>query len=64
MQSGLLRKFLNYDEVSRDNFPQSDLVMAILRDITSLAASYSKALKIVDALGMVVVIFVLQLVKQ
>jgi len=37
--------------------------MAMLRDLTAVSESFSKFLKLLDALGMVAVIFVLQLVK-
>lgn len=52
LQTNLLRKFLNYDEESRHKVRESDLVMAMTRDVTDLVdLGYGRLLPLAKNLG-------------
>jgi len=61
IQKALLRRFMYYDSSSRQSTDPSDLVMAISRDAIGLCSGYSAAMKVVQALGGLLAVFVFQI---
>eukprot|EP00747_Dinoflagellata_sp_TGD_P079382 gnl/TRDRNA2_/TRDRNA2_160484_c1_seq1.p1 gnl/TRDRNA2_/TRDRNA2_160484_c1~~gnl/TRDRNA2_/TRDRNA2_160484_c1_seq1.p1 ORF type:complete len:921 (+),score=142.22 gnl/TRDRNA2_/TRDRNA2_160484_c1_seq1:258-2765(+) len=62
LQEGLIRKFLNYDEVSRPTVKQGDITMAVTRDAADLVQNgYLSFLAIMRALGQLAMILMFQL---
>mmetsp|Transcript_28839 Transcript_28839/g.85691 ORF Transcript_28839/g.85691 Transcript_28839/m.85691 type:complete len:574 (-) Transcript_28839:8-1729(-) len=61
LQQSLLRKFLNYDDQSRNEVDQGSLVMAMTRDsVNSVKDGYLNVIKLVRAIGQIVMIMVFQ----
>eukprot|EP00746_Dinoflagellata_sp_MGD_P146570 gnl/MRDRNA2_/MRDRNA2_79025_c0_seq4.p1 gnl/MRDRNA2_/MRDRNA2_79025_c0~~gnl/MRDRNA2_/MRDRNA2_79025_c0_seq4.p1 ORF type:complete len:1886 (+),score=324.25 gnl/MRDRNA2_/MRDRNA2_79025_c0_seq4:134-5791(+) len=63
IQQNLLRKFLNYDEESRCEVKDSDLVMAMSRDTVDLTGNgYGKLFPLMKNLGMLCFILLYQII--
>lgn len=65
LQGNLLRKFLNYNEDSRDSVSTSDLAMAITRDVPELVEhGFMGIFELVENLGLVIVLGILMLAQS
>mmetsp|Transcript_57538 Transcript_57538/g.134777 ORF Transcript_57538/g.134777 Transcript_57538/m.134777 type:complete len:975 (-) Transcript_57538:79-3003(-) len=65
LQGNLLRKFLNYNEDSRDSVSTSDLAMAITRDVPELVEhGFMGCFNLVENLGLVLVLGILMLAQS
>ncbi|CAE7437512.1 pgp-1 [Symbiodinium natans] len=65
LQGNLLRKFLNYNEDSRDSVSTSDLAMAITRDVPELVEhGFMGIFELVENLGLVIVLGVLMVAQS
>eukprot|EP00930_Biecheleria_cincta_P013997 TRINITY_DN12219_c0_g1_i1.p1 TRINITY_DN12219_c0_g1~~TRINITY_DN12219_c0_g1_i1.p1 ORF type:complete len:951 (-),score=122.96 TRINITY_DN12219_c0_g1_i1:105-2594(-) len=64
LQKSLLRKFLNYDEISRANVSESDLILAMTRDCHDLVGSgFMSAIEVLRLLGQLLCIFIYQVIE-
>lgn len=61
IQKSLLRKFLNYDEESRENVNGSDVIMAMTRDAVDLVhLGYVNVFSLASSVGQLLVVFLFQ----
>ncbi len=58
LQKAIMRKFLNYDEDTRQDLEQGEIVMAVMKDSVDLVhQGYFSVLKILRAAGQLLVVF-------